>query len=199
MKKLIAIFVLTMLIFTFSGYAAESTDGFNPVTDSELNKMTDAGEKYNIMLTEWAIDGKVSDSHANFPEFYGGAYIDDDNNLVINVTPLNDDVKAYFAGLFDLENVIFVEAKYSYSEILEKYELVSQEVFYEDNPRSELSNVNGVGIAVKENGINLYVDTDSVLSEEEIDNIKSYYDFENFVIIYEGAAIPIEDPIEPRL
>ena len=71
-------------------------------------------DKYNKLLEYWAYDPAIiDDTNANFPSFYGGIYINEQKSLVIQVTCLNDAVKAYFGNIIDLSNVVFEEVKYS--------------------------------------------------------------------------------------
>lgn len=79
----------------------------------------DAVEKYNVLLSEWAYNkDKIDDVYADFPDYYGGAYINDKRQLVIQVTELSDVVKAELSDIISLDNVVFEEVNYPYTMML---------------------------------------------------------------------------------
>ena len=120
-------------------------------------KENESNNKYCALLTEWAYDKQnISDTYADFPEFYGGAYIDDDFNLVIQVTELTDEIVDYFAKIIDLENVSFETVNYPFSTLIAEHDLISEQI--QNNPDDDnIANIVGVGISIPENSINLYV------------------------------------------
>lgn len=105
---------------TTTALATESTSATVPVAlSAELQALeNDATKKYNKLLATWAYNPMIIDDvNANFPEFYGGAYINKQKKLVLQVTSLDKSVILYFKNIIDLTNVIFEEVKYSYDEL----------------------------------------------------------------------------------
>ena len=171
-KRLLAFISIILLLVSFfpsSVFAVEArssisahdfTTSLEPLESISL-------EKYNTLLMAWSTIPHIpSDRYANFPSFFGGAYIDENKELVIQVTDNNSDIMEYFAELIDLENVRFQTAENSLAELLEiKYELNKRISSNTSDPlrlSAQDSLIDGTGISIPNNSVNLYVKPDSV-------------------------------------
>lgn len=203
-KKIVflSLMVLCVCLFSiFTTFAANETKDINEeketvveiskvITDELLLKENVANDKYNTLLKNWAYDPNlIDDVNAEFPEFYGGAYINDNKELVIQVTTLNDDVRTYFSNMIDLTDTVFEEVKYSYDELkAEKDKLVEKMRSGKNERTTPFEYISGVGISFPENSISLYVTKpQSVKSSADIncESVKqSISSFENIDIIF---------------
>ncbi|MCI8480853.1 MAG: S1 family peptidase [Oscillibacter sp.] len=165
-KRLLAFISIILLLVSFfpsSVFAVEArssisahdfTTSLEPLESISL-------EKYNTLLMAWSTIPHIpSDRYANFPSFFGGAYIDENKELVIQVTDNNSDIMEYFAELIDLENVRFQTAENSLAELLEiKYELNKRISSNTSDPlrlSAQDSLIDGTGISIPNNSVNLY-------------------------------------------
>lgn len=157
----------------------------------ETSKEADANEKYNILLNEWAYDKEyIDDVNANFPEYYGGAYIDNDD-LVIQVTSLNDEIREYFAELIDLNGVIFEEVTYSFEELKVEQQKIEELMTSDELPFK----IVGVGISIKSNSITAYIDnSQKKLSVNDIK--KELSDFANIEIEFSEGDEPVDQDVQ---
>lgn len=194
---LVALAVFMMLSFAVISHAEDSEDGVFDVKafcerfniDYELvQKESIADEKCNRILDEWSINGGFSDYETDFPSFYGGAFIDEDKNLVIQVTNLDDEVIKYFESLIDTNDVIFQEVKYSYNELLEQMDAISQSI----GTNSRMSSINGVSISQKNNQVNIYYSPDSARSIDISNNLDDIFWIDNIRFIEKEPEIPCE-------
>ena len=163
MRKLYSIFLALLMLFMVIHvdeslvYAAEPVLETSLISNELQEKENVANEKYNILLKEWAINSQViDDTNANFPAFYGGAYINDYKELVIQVTELNEDILAYFSGLIDLEDVVLEEVEYSYEELIEQHDDIASKM-NENSSSSLITQIAGVGISIPDNAVSLYI------------------------------------------
>ena len=115
-----------------------------------------ANEKYNQLLVEWAFDKNYpNDIYADFPDFFGGAYIGDHGNLVILLTEQNEEIEDYFADLIGLDNVIFEMTDYSFATLISESDAAAAAV--NDVNASYHGAISSVGISIPDNAINVYV------------------------------------------
>ena len=122
-----------------------------------------AGEKYNQLLMEWAYDKNYpNDVYADFPEFYGGAYIGDHGNLVILLTKQDKETTAYFENLIGLENVVFETVKFSYQTLVAESDAAV--ATREDVNAQYYGAISSLGISVPDNAINIYINKNIVES-----------------------------------
>lgn len=169
MKKIFSIVLAILMIITIGYtdegfvYAAESelelSDIVSSPSDEIQEKENIANEKYNVLLKEWATDPQVIDDvNANFPSFYGGAYINHNKELVIQVTELSEEISSYFAALINLENVVFEEVEYSFEELKNQKDVIASKMD-EDSTEPLISQITGVGISIPDNAVSLYIVT----------------------------------------
>lgn len=158
--------------------------------DESMRKESEANGKYNALLSAWSKNPAIiSDKSANFPSFYGGAYIDDQQNLVIQVTDLTDEIKTYFSRIISLENVIFNKVKFSYLELLAEHSRIATNYLGVNSTNGELVSV---GISQKENAINLYIKRGRT-QDEYTAIANKITDFEHVRIVQFGTCQPCAD------
>lgn len=207
MKKIIVnsimILLFLVLISTSFDVKAEECVTENQVSvayDSLRAKENLANEKYNKLLKAWSFNQEyVSDTYANFPEFYGGAYINFNKDLVIKVTVLNNEIEEYFAKLIDLENTEFEVVEYSYRRLIEeKDNLVDKMNSF--SPNLSTLNVCGVALNVEDNALDLYIENPinsmgmSVYRKNDISCLTS---FANINLYYSSEKDSVLSDVQP--
>ena len=126
----------------------------------------EALDKYNKLLLSWSYDGIVSDTCAEFPAFYGGAYLNEKKELVIQVTSLSDEIKRYFSDIIDTNNVAFEVVEISYDELLKEHSRIEQ-ILYKEKKNDLEKMIVGVGMSVMNNSIKIYLDCDDKSIKEK--------------------------------
>lgn len=126
----------------------------------------EALDKYNKLLLSWSYDGIVSDTCAEFPAFYGGAYLNEKKELVIQVTSLSDEIKRYFSDIIDTNNVVFEVVETSYAELLKEHSRIEQ-ILYKEKKNDLEKMIVGVGMSVMNNSVKLYLDCDENTLEKK--------------------------------
>ena len=185
MKKVIFTIVAILILFVVLGmtktgiFASDNRSVLPEIpTEQEQIKEDIANKKYNRLLSEWAYDSRfVDDVYAEFPSFYGGAYINCDKDLVIQVTSINDEITSYFKNIIDLEDVIFEEVKYPYDRLVKDHDLIADRILcnIEDNYNQRVS---GIGISIPENKITVYLE----ISQNDFESEPNYSLLVNEVI-----------------
>lgn len=161
-EKIIAFLLgLTLTATCFTSYMPAYAADISTDTASleELQTLeNESNQKYNTLLLAWAYDPEyVDDVYADFPSFYGGAYLNDTKELVIQVTSLDAEVIAYFENLIDLTNVIFEKVDYPYSQLVEEHDAIV-EALASTSDDALTDSISAVGIAMQDNAVALYVD-----------------------------------------
>ena len=159
--------IVSCAVFSYAAPTQPAPVQKSTIAEEELQRIAElSSDKYNHLLQVWSKDPNYpSDTDANFPDFYGGAYVDDNKELVILVTILNDETIDYFGNLIDLEHVRFSLADNSFQELLYVQETI--ENCLDSNSLDENSSalITGTGISIKENAVIVYAAT------EDLDNI----------------------------
>lgn len=146
--KVIALIATILLLLTTTvAFATERTDYVGNVPDNqELQSKEDiAIQKYNQLLSLWSnhID-KDGNLIIDYPDYYGGAYIDNAKNLVILIKN-NSKLDNENFEILDSDNVRFENVKYSLKELLD----IKSDI--------KLSkDITGIGISLKDNCIKIY-------------------------------------------
>ena len=124
-KKILAILLaLSLVLPVFSLTVVATSTGSIDASNETLTTLSEykegvAIEKYNTLLKHWAYDKRYpSDEYAAFPSFYGGVYLDDSKNLVIQLTNIDKSNIVYFEKLIDLDDVLFEKVEYSYTNLI---------------------------------------------------------------------------------
>ncbi|MBE5861975.1 MAG: hypothetical protein E7295_03900 [Lachnospiraceae bacterium] len=90
-----------------------------------------------------------------YPSYYGGAYINENDDYVINIVEGSSDWEEDLELRIDMSNTIINFVKYSLSSLREERDRVAQMVF--DNKTIFQDNFVGFGISNRLNKINVYV------------------------------------------
>lgn len=64
----------------------------------------------------------------SYKEYYGEAYVGGDNVLVVNVNTQSDNVKKEIQEITESQNVKFKEVMYSYEQLMDLYEIISDKM-----------------------------------------------------------------------
>ena len=126
-------------------------------------------QKYNNLIKFWCGNTRLADEAvAEYPDFYGGAYLDEKHSLVLLVTSDEDAATAYFSDLIDMENVSVKTVQYNYRTLLaEQARIASLIPTFEGEA---IKRITGVGIDVKGNAVALYVETDYANDADLLEN-----------------------------
>lgn len=128
---LTAVFSLSSALNVSLAFAAENTGG------GALKALGESDADTNDMFTMENDQTEAQKAYAElmsaYPdmsckEYYGGAYIGDDNVLVVNVTTQSDDVKKEIQEITKAQNVKFKEVTYSYKQLMDLYETISDKM-----------------------------------------------------------------------
>lgn len=142
--------VLVMCVLAFGDSKTMEVQSLSSLPSYEKESIS--VEKYNILMREWAFDPDyISDTNADFPEFYGGAYINEDKLFVIQVTNPFEEARAYFSDLIDLTDVAFERVQYSFVELKEAQDEIEQVIH--SVGISSFEDYNGIGISSTRNKV----------------------------------------------
>ncbi len=191
MKNIIRFLLVIILVFSLSVQSfavSESADIAVSAPADYSEKESRAFNTYMALLTEWSEEkDNISELTAAFPDYYGGSYINENHDFVIQIVGSIDDAISDLKRFIDTDSVIFEEVKYSYNTLLEEKNRISGEMMTSKTKTSEL--ITAVGIAGKENSIILYADGNKMNSynSSKSNVLDEITDFEN-VIIDSGSA-----------
>lgn len=141
---------------------------------------------YNDLLDYW------TDSETDtvlYPDTYGGAYVNDDGNLVILVTEQDYDI---FDKIISINQVAFENTSISYSRLLIEKEKVVQAML---DPTNDLYGVlNAVGAVSHKRSVIVYIEDNGITTysndDEVADTIKDITGCECNIIIERGSDRP---------
>ena len=193
MKKFIALMLAISLCLSLGATVIAVDSGtMTPLSEEMQIKECIAVDKYNVLLKYWAYDPEhIDDFNANYPYFYGGAYINDNKDLVIQVTSSIDEARKYFSEIIDIENISFENVQFSFADLKEQHKIITDKMGSYD---VFVSSISGVGLSIPENSVVLYVNTNERGSEAEefITSVrKNVSDFSNVkVVITSGMDTP---------
>lgn len=198
MKNILAKLVAAFLVVTLSmtvGIAAA--------------KVPSAGDLEEIALCQYnaILDGLKAESNHNktlvngndfYSDYYGGCYIDGNQELVVLVTDTENDHLAHVRTLADDNNLKYEHVEHSYNELLEIVEKVSDYMDYgEDVALREW--LIGCGIADDKNQVSVYITVmDDKLKDkfhEEISSSDAVLFKESSPIILDSVHSKIEEEI----
>ena len=142
----------------------------------ELGGPKTPSDKYDYLIRCWSDFEYPSDRHADFPPFYSGAYMREDQEVVILVTSLDQEVIDYFASLIDLEGIHFAQVEHSIDELFAAKEWINARIASKELDDPLRRQMRGTGLAFQENKVNVYVGFDLYLDPEvEADIVQALY------------------------
>ncbi len=108
----------------------------------------------------------------DFPAYYGGAYVNKEGNLVVQIAYREGSLRFKHAAervskICGTQQLIFREAKHSYSELIDTMSALLE---YCDSEKYQNSGVRIVGFGISEdkNAISVSIDSNDAAAEEEI-------------------------------
>lgn len=103
----------------------------NPFVEADASFQWDANQKLEKLLKHYG---------ENIPDYYGGAFINDKGNLVINIRGNLQKGKSEFIKIIGAGNVLFQNKKYSYKELNDIMNFLNE---FAQNPqnRDKMKNV----------------------------------------------------------
>ena len=126
-----------------------------------------AMDKYNQLLVEWAFDKNYpNDIYADFPDFFGGAYIGAHGNLVIMLTHQDKQIEDYFDKLIGLDNVVFEKTTHSFETLVSESDAAAGRIAEVNSAYHGA--VSSVGISIPDNAINVYINM-NIVEEYDLD------------------------------
>lgn len=179
MKNFVRYISLTLvLVLLFSGniFAVGKSEPQESFADSFLSDEqqkieNEALVKYNKLLEAWSKDGNQVD--IVYPDFFGGAYINNEHHLVIQLTDYSEEVISEIEKIVSLDNVVIEEVKYSFRYLLSSQEKI-EKYFIEDHADKYRKHFSGFGISEPKNAVNVYLCTnneDKIELKSEISNV----------------------------
>ena len=203
MKRIIAIiiFIALGLSTVFTNDTSASTSDIQADESYKFDKLQkledEANYKYNLLLKEWAYDKEqIDDIYADFPSFYGGAYINNERGLTIQVTSLTKEVYSYFNKLINLDNVVFEEVKYSFSTLLNAHEQISKKM-RDASCEDSFNCITSVGMSILKNAISVSIKKDNcektTLLNRIIDETDANEDM--IIITYNDECVPADGTV----
>lgn len=170
-RNLSLILILSLSTGIIISYAAQDTG----------LAQSDALGKFMEIAESWSASKSASESSAQYPDYYGGSYINDNNELVIYLT---DDTTEIPALLSD-EDVIIDYVSYSYNELYTMVEDLTDKIW--ENPVADLPfAVYCIGVSDSKNRV--FVDMDNP-SQENIQIFKDLISDSPMIIFQQGAPI----------
>lgn len=149
MKKRIAILVLTLVVALTTAFVSGDT--------MKENRSIQA---YNELMQSFCKSGAVPFSEENmeecdYPDNYGGAYINEEGKLVIKVSENAAEVNSTdnFSVVIDENDVQYESAEHSYEELLAEYNKISDYMVDGNKKESSWQNISAVAIDERENRV----------------------------------------------
>lgn len=189
MKKRCYFFIGICCMF-FSCIQQElETDVFDGDRDkkslSEVPMQPGAYESYKQVMDVLCGQTRSDVDNPVYPDYYGGAYVNDDGSLVVLITEaaLTTRASQEMQTLMNEENVLFSECKNSYNSLLQMVDSVR--LLVEEEALSAI-NIGMFGIDVIKNKVIVYLYDDSESKIKEFVN-----DLDSELIVF-GRCTPIE-------
>lgn len=168
MNKKIKYLIMVILIFSLT-----SCVSFALNNEKSLNRINNDGasisaEQYSKLLRYYSGKDEFSDTSIEYPDYYAGAYVDDDMKLNVNVTYLNEDIKAELYKATENEDLLINVVNYSFSDLMKTCSKVENFI---DNNKVTVSGgmVFGVGLSIKENAVNIYALSDETIFDSSLE------------------------------
>jgi hypothetical protein len=128
-RRILSIILLCILCYaSFTGVIAASGSGdvtpFVNKDDVFLSNQDSSNEAYNKMLQAFA-DERGCQLEAYFPDYYAGAYIGKDGELIILTKDASENDLASLNKVCGVEKIEYLTAKNSYNELIEVKNILS--------------------------------------------------------------------------
>lgn len=169
--------IAVIMAFSMSVFAAEPES-------VDVGVQEEASAAYDELMNSFPQSKSTGDRV--YPDYYGGAYINDEGRLVVYVTDLNK--APSLMSVDDNNAIIYQECEYSYNELNDTMDTLNEYKF--SNLDSDIANnFNSYALLDKENRVEVRLDE---FSEEKIQEFKDAV-FDSDTIIFVEATQPIEE------
>ncbi len=199
MKKFLSI-LLVFSIMCYSGITAFATENISQI--QRKNNEILANEQYQALLDNLLTKNNYQKSIHASKNYYGGAYINNNGNLVVCITEDNrvniDEVKKFTSN----NDILIKKVKYTFEELVEEQERISKlyEELYASNMSvsSELTDIlnSFCGTYIDEEKNILFVEIEN-LTEEKIEIFKKCFSCKDFVDFTQGNLSIMLSSVNP--
>lgn len=173
-RCLMAICAATALIILahISEYADNSKSSVDPICGMDMSYMIEQNESislYNMLLQDLKGERVESAGDIEYPDYYGGAYIDKDTGALVIMIPENTQAPAEFIYRYTEKGASFTNCSVSYNSLNKAIKAIDIDFL-----RRKGINVVLRGIKEMDNTIYLAIED---YSEDKVNEILSYYPF----------------------
>lgn len=110
--------------------------------------------EYNSLLASFKETPVVANANSNYPGYYGGAYVNDNNKLTILVTGNIENHRAEFVKRCGSENIVLEKCKFPFVKILNQIDRLKK--YLDKNPNC---NITGYALRDKENFLEVFIES----------------------------------------
>lgn len=168
----------------------------SPVVDNRSANESQSITQYQLLMTEFKHQKLRNETPSDYPDYYAGAYIQEDGKLVVLLTEVSKTHSDSICSLIRSSDVVFKTASVPYNDlvsqrddIIQTYERLknnSLENTIDDDLSTLLNSFIGIGIEERNNRIEVSL-TDT--SAENIDAFREYLSsYEHISFEQSGAA-----------
>jgi len=160
-----------------------------------------ANEAYRELLASFGLatvdelgslqEGKEELSSVDYPDYYGGAYINEAGILVVGLAGSYADYEDVIHKSILSEHCTFRQVPYSYKKLMKIKEEI-QEIHLSNSEEETFKNVTGYGISDELNLVNVDLE---IFNKEEIQKFKNNVSDSSLIIFQQGDfAVPVNAP-----
>ena len=193
--KSMSLIMILLIIINIIPVAVSAQSANNSSYNRRMENECESENEYEKL--NWEIfDEDKKEINKAYPDYYGGSYIDDTGELIVQVTQNDKEIISIIKDYTDNPdiNIMYVNNSYNELEALQDYIVQYYENNYnkksiKDNILSELlSSITIIAISNKDNSVVVGIDN---LSNEKINRFREYISDSDPVIFIEG------DPASP--
>ena len=166
-RKIVCTLLATVLLCGGGSAAFGVTTGeLSPPAPTWEEIQTQSIQQYSSLLDSFG------DSHKmNYPDYYAGAYLNEEGKLVIKTTTSSTSARRSIRSATKNENVIFEDAEYSYAELTELKDAIFE--YMEDHSTKGRLPIRGCGIDDELNRVIIFIEE---MTDEKIAAVKAVVD-----------------------
>ncbi len=170
---------------------AEVQDWFRNLSGNAETNAWPAQEAYARLIDYVGGEGETRSLYKKakgeaYRPYYGGAYLNEEKVLVVNVTDDSPEICTVFANVLQYDRVIFQKVQYSYDELYALYENLNRT----EQGTEPFAGLAGCGIDVRNNRIEVsFTEDDETLRQAFLDRLKD--NEKEMVRFTEGALYTI--------
>lgn len=180
MKKILKIMLSVFLVAITFSYKVFASETENIIEEGKVQET--AASQYELLIDSFPENR--SSGKKIYPESYGGSFIDDSGILNIYQKEIDEGTQTETYSITD-EDVVYVDCKYSYNDLLNEMEKIKQ--YCIDNKDDEITNsMVEYGIYDSENCIKVYLLN---YSDDIINKFKSKISNSSAIIFEQGNKV----------